>query len=186
MASLHTQEAWETIHQPFELAWWKEHVPKGHLRDEQFLPFVEEIRDWVEPEGLILDIGSGPRPFFPPCWVIEPLADEYRKFTPPEWWENVAVFNMAAENFVLEAKFNTIICWNCIDHTPNWREMLDVMVRVATPDARIALSTDFHPPFVGHPGFPRDVFMHEITERFNVVKTKEPFGRALAMMLTVK
>lgn len=173
------------MHQPFELNWWREHIPKGHLDDGQFLPFVKEIRDWIEPTGHVLDIGCGPRPFFPPCTAIDPLAGEYLRMTPPEWWAEVTVHSQAAEVAIPGLKADTIICWNALDHTIGWREILDRMVEYANPGARIALSTDFWPPFDGHPGYERDEFMSEMDKRFSVVKSREPFGRALALLMTV-
>lgn len=186
MTDLHSWDAWKSIHQPFELDWWKEAIPRGHLKDEDFIPFVQEIKDFVEPTGRVLDIGCGPRPFFPPCTVIEPLAEEYQKFSPPEWWQGVTVFNQPAEEPIPDQQFDTIICWNAIDHTIGWIEILNQIHNYCAPNARVAIATDFHPPFVGHPGFPRKVFMREIEKRFEIHKVKEPFGRALALLMTAR
>ena len=192
MDDLSTDSAWRELHQPFELAWWREHVPMGHFDEPGFTDFWNEVKAFIEPSGEVVDIGSGPRPPFAPCAVIEPLALEFYKFTPWEWWKGVEVFPHPAELLLDECvgRFDTVICWNCLDHTADWRRILDNMVAYGRPSARFAIATDFHPPFLGHPGYGRDEgearreFMWEIRKRFNIHKQREPFGRAMALLMT--
>ena len=183
---LRTWEAWHKIHQPFEIGWWKEQLAQGHSADPEHPARWDEVREWIEPRGDILDIGSGPRPPFAPCTVIDPLADEYRKITPPEWWEGVKSYALPAENRVLDLKADTIICWNCLDHTIGWRDILDNMLAYGRPGATFAVATDFWPPFDGHPGYPREDFEWEINQRFTTIKKREPFGRHLALLMKAK
>jgi hypothetical protein len=181
---LRSWDAWHTVHQPFELAWWKERLP-DHLASPGFEESWAEVKAFINPQGLVLDIGCGPRPPFAPCFVIEPLAVEYRSITPTEWWHDVVVRAHPAEYLAGDLMFsvNTIICWNCLDHTIGWKKILDNMLVYGTRDARYAVATDFYAPFVGHPGFDRDEFMSEIKKRFKIIEQREPLGRALALLM---
>jgi hypothetical protein len=183
--NLQSEEAWRTIHQPFELAWWKEAIAAGHPGFDEAQR--AEIKAFIKPRGRILDIGSGPRPLFRPCTVIEPLAEEYRTFVPEAWWSGVTIITTPAEQYIetLE-KFDTILCWNALDHAVGWIGILDSVASYSHAKTRIGVSTDFFPPFVGHPGFERTSFEAEIAKRFNVIERREPFQRAVALLLEVK
>lgn len=184
--NLRTWDAWHHIHQPFELNWWKEHLPNGHLDDPGFTAQWVEVRDWIQPTGHVIDIGCGPRPPFRPSTVIEPLAEQYMSITPPEWWDDVAVHSVPAENRVEGLKGDTLVCWNCLDHTIGWREILANMRYYANPGAKFAIATDFHEPFDGHPGYAPLDFHEEIRTHFNVRKRRAPFGREVALLLEAK
>jgi hypothetical protein len=191
VTDLRTWDAWHTQHQPYELEWWRRHLANGHSRDDaEFKRIWDEVREFIQPHGFVIDIGCGPRPPFAPCVVIEPLANEYLDLdsVKAEWWENVFVFSQPAEIklFRLMGEADTVICWNCIDHAIGWRNILDNMRAYARPDATIAVATDFFEPFLGHPGFPRDEFMAEIEQHFEIVEKREPFGRQLALRMKVK
>ena len=184
--SLRTMDAWHKVHQPFEIDWWKKHLPGGHCDDPGFTIQWDEVREFIEPHGDILDVGCGPRPPFVPCAVIEPLANAYQEIVPKEWWEGVTAYAQPAEVLIHNLRADTVICWNAIDHTIGWRTILDNILAYGRPGARFAIATDFYKPFVGHPGFPREEFMTEIHKRFHIHKEREPFGRALALLMTAK
>ncbi len=189
MGNLRTWEAWKDVHQPFEREWWRKALAEGHSRDDaEFAEHWAPAREFIKPKGRVLDIGCGPRPPFVPCTVIEPLAIEYRSMTPREWWLNVMVVAAPAEEFQLPfvGEFDTIVCWNALDHTVGWRRILDNMLAYGSADARFAIATDFHKPFDGHPGYEREDFDAEIEKRFKVIEKREPFGRALAMLMVAK
>lgn len=177
---LRTWDAWRTIHQPFELDWWTEQLANGHNADHG-----DEVRAFIEPQGVVIDIGSGPRPTFAPCVVIDPLAESYRKLR-PEWWNNVTVYAQPAEQRIDGLKGDTIVCWNALDHLIGWRDVLDNMMAYGREGARFAVATDFFDPFLGHPGFDRQEFDREIDRRFVVLKRREPFDRQLALLMTAK
>lgn len=184
MSDIRTWDAWHRDHQPFELQWWREHLD-NYRDDDAFAAQWVEVKDFIQPSGVIVDIGCGPRPPFKPCIVIEPLAEKYKEITPPEWWQGVVVYGHPAETIVddLVGGANTVICWNCIDHTIGWKDILDSMVVYGHTTTRYAIATDFWPPFLGHPGFEREEFMQEIKKRFNILEAREPFGRALALLM---
>ena len=189
-----TWESWHTRHQPYELAWWKEALKNGHsVEDASFELHWEPVKDFINPKGTVLDIGCGPRPPFASglygCVVIEPLAVEYREITPSEWWQGVMFYAQPAEQQIeaLIGCFDTVICWNCIDHAIGWREILDNMASYGHSYGTIyGLATDFHEPFLGHPGFERDEFMFEVEKRFEILEHRAPFGRDLALRMRRK
>lgn len=201
---LGTWQAWKDIHQRFELDWWAERLP-DHCADPGFTEQWREVIDFIKPAGAVLDIGCGPRPPFSPCSVIEPLANEYKKLVPQEWWAGVTAYDYKAEMVLpaLRGRFDTVICWNALDHAVGWRDILDNMLAYAKPGARFAVAADFYEPFIGHPGFDPDsrkrdrpsadmskaarlTFDREIAKRFKIVEFREPFGRALALLMVAK
>ncbi len=186
---LRSWDAWHQIHQVFELDWWRNALARGHYADDAaFEAQWARVREFIKPEGRILDIGCGPRPPFAPCAVIEPLADEYRAITSTIWWDEVEAYTRPAEKTLIELEglFDTIICWNALDHTIGWKDILDNMLAYGALGARFAIATDFFPPFAGHPGFPRGAFMNEIDKRFQIIDRREPFGRQLALLMVAK
>jgi SAM-dependent methyltransferase len=159
--------------------------------DARFNAWWGEIAEWIDPVTLghpLLDIGCGPRPPFAGT-VIEPLAKEYSRLVPPAWWSAVTPCPVPAETLVplFDRYFRMVLCWNCLDHTYDWRAILDNVVRYLAPGGRFALATDFREPSIGHPGYPRVEFLTEIQERFEVVKTREHFKeRDLCMVLKAR
>jgi hypothetical protein len=183
-----TWRDWHEVHQPFELRY---HTRLGipWCSDEaQFWGHWNSVFDFIgQTDGRSLDIGCGPRPPFGRGSVaIDPLADEYRKLAPSEWWEDIEVFAAPAETFVpdLEGGFDVVMCWNCLDHTIGWRDILANMARYGKPEAVFTLATDFREVHRGHPGFERDDFWAELGRHFEVVREAENFAsRDLALVL---
>jgi hypothetical protein len=139
MTDLRTWDAWRDVHQPWELRWWKEQLAQGHSRDDNgFARFWGEVIGFIRPDGRIIDIGCGPRPPFAPCAVIEPLANAYRELVPASWWEGVEVFAQPAEELIDGLRGDTIICWNCLDHTIGWS--MAVRTMHALPSLQIFFS----------------------------------------------
>lgn len=186
MTELRTWKAWTDIHQPFELQWWKKALKRGHCDDPGWSQFWKEIIDFIKPSGQLIDIGCGPRPPFAPSSVIEPLAEKYQEFTPADWWHDVTVYPIPAEQLIPGLHGDTIVCWNCIDHAIGWREIIANMTLYGNVGAKFALATDFHKAFHGHPGFEREEFMSEIDARFTIEDRREPFGRDLALLMRAR
>lgn len=189
MNDLRTWEAWQNVHQVFELGWWKEALEGGkHYADDAlFRDHYAAIKAFIEPFGEIIDIGCGPRPAFVPSTVIDPLAAAYQQFTPPAWWDGVTIHSRPAEERIEGLKGDTIVCWNCLNHLIGWRDVLDNMLAYGLPGARFAISTDFYEPFIGHPGFSRADFMAEIDKRFVINKRRYKIsGIDLALMMSAK
>jgi hypothetical protein len=185
-ADLQTWDAWGKIHQPFELEWWKSALEQGHSSDEAFFNHWGPIFNFINPRGDVIDIGCGPRPVFIPSTVIDPLALEYQKITPASWWLDVKVIAQPAEIPITGLLGDTIVCWNCIDHTIGWKDILNNMRSYGRPGAKFAVATDFYLPFIGHPGFVRTEFIEEIERRFVITETRELFDRQLALVMIAR
>jgi SAM-dependent methyltransferase len=182
-----TWQQWEERHQPFEFTYHYNEGVKWCANEEQMWSFWWKIFDFATFSGRVmgktLDIGCGPRPPLQVfregdnLTIIEPLADKYQKITPPEWWKGITVFSQPAEEFIddLQGTFDTILCWNCIDHTVGFDTILQNIFRYAKDDALIVLATDFHPPGIGHPGFTFDEFMYQLNTYFTIEKEEKNF-----------
>lgn len=175
---------WKEIHQPYELNYHKVAGVKWCSNEEQFQTFWDKIKKFIEPKGRVLDIGCGPRPPFKGT-CIEPLGDEYKKISPKEWWEDIELICKPAEEFIpeLEGQFDTVISWNCLDHTYNWREIIKNMRRYVKDDGIIAIATDMREPMLGHPSFKKEDFWSEIN-KMKIVHLKNNFQeREVALVL---
>ena len=192
-------EEWRAVHQPFELGYHKNTGIAWCSDEARFKEWWDGIADWIAdtrdsenyPPGFMglgrtLDIGCGPRPPFLGT-VIDPLAQEYVRHAPGGWWMGVGpIITTPAETHLpaLDDRFDTVVCWNCLDHTYDWRAILDNVVRYMKDDALFALATDFRPPHIGHPGYPQYEFHVEIHKRFKVLKSREHWrDRELCLVL---
>jgi len=184
---MRTWQDWEQIHQPFELDY---HATQGIAwcsDEKQFQDFWGTIFDFIGVEGECLDVGCGPRPpFGSGSTAIDPLAFRYKNLV-PQWWAGVTAYNQPAEGLVepLKGSFQTVMSWNCLDHTIGWRTILANLKAYGKKGAVYAIATDFKPPHTGHPGFERDDFFTEL-ERvgFTVTKYVEDFQeRDVALVL---
>jgi hypothetical protein len=183
-----TWQDWNAVHQPYELRY---HTRKGIewcSNEERFRGFWTAVFQFAgigSGQRTLLDVGCGPRPPFAryataaSVFAIEPLANEYRKLVPPEWWQGVVAFAQPAETFLpdLAGRCDAVMCWNCLDHTIGWRQILSNIAAYGSSDAVYAVATDFKPPAVGHPGFDRDEFFNELTKNFRIVEQREGFQR---------
>lgn len=182
---MRTWADWTNIHQPYELRYWTT-IGLPHLEDdERFQAWWEPIFEFVEPKGKKLDVGCGPRPpFGKDSTAIDPLIDSYKEMTPPEWWEGVYAISSRAEVRQQIGKFDTVMCWNCLDHTIGWKQILANLRFYAGKQGKVALSTDFNRSGQGHPGFEREDFFKELeTVGLEVVNYREDFqDRAIALV----
>lgn len=178
-------EEWQEIHQTFELDYHVNHGINWCSNEERFQTFWNEIRAFVGPYEKLLDIGCGPRPPFANSSVIEPLAEKYQEHAPSEWWEGIRVYNQPAERKVPRIKFDTVVIWNCIDHTYNWQKIIDNINGYLKDGGHLILATDFHEPTIGHPGVgDREKFIEYLNQYFTIVESKENFQeRDLALKM---
>jgi len=186
---MNTHEDWVNIHQPFELSYHRDEGINWCSNDDQFYSFWGGIKEFVKPEGETLDIGCGPRPPFEGATVIEPLADEYQKITPPEWWEGRKIYSQAAETVIpeLNGTFDTVICWNCLDHTPGWKLVLMNIADYLKDGGKFVLGVDHKEPSIGHPSFTRKELFQELNKYFILKEQRINFQeRDVALVLCKK
>ena len=185
---MRTWADWERIHQPFELGWHKRKGVALYSDDERFQGHCTSVFEFAgigDPtQHTFLEVGCGPRPALKrfatqgDMFAIEPLADEFKKITPPDWWAEVTAYAQPAETLVPElcGRCDVVMCWNCLDHTIGWREILANLAAYGSARTVYALGTDTcekRDPHVGHPGFEREDFLAELTRRFEVVEQRE-------------
>lgn len=177
-----TLDDWKNVHQPFELDY---HATKGiaWCSDEsRFHSYWAHILEFAGISGdeIALDIGCGPRPPLQDhvrhLTVIEPLAEEYQALTPPEWWEGIDVHSTPAEKKLKLGTFDLVLCWNCLDHTHDWKGILKNVHTYLKDDGVFILATDTKPPCIGHPSFPYEELLAEIGKYFRTEKEVHNFS----------
>lgn len=181
---------WTRTHQPFELRFhqgenyrWKDSTFYGQW-DEVFGRFMGLTRDCFTADQVLLDVGCGSRPvldwFTAPCekHFLDPLLSEYRQIEKmrPHWQDKpeATLHSQPAEVPCVElfGKCDFVNCWNVLDHTYDWRKILDNIRDYAKPGALVCIGTDFQSHGDGHPGIEdRRYFDDFIAEHFQVVKT---------------
>lgn len=178
---------WEQVHQPYELRYHSEQGIAWCRDDERFTGFWQPILDFVGVKGECLDVGCGPRPPLGfGSWAIEPLADAYRTLC-PEWWEGIQVVAGPAENLVIDfvGQFETVLCWNCLDHTIGWQQILANIASYGHAGTRFGFAMDFNPPSPGHPGFERAEFYAALGERFRILDERTDFQERQVALVCV-
>jgi len=190
------KEYWQKFYQEYEVIYWQRMGIEWCADEEQFENHWNSIKSWIgELDGEVLDIGCGARPPFDAI-CIEPLADEYKKIAPEEWWKGKEVYVQPAEDFIdkFEAKFDYVISWNSLDHAYDWRKVLDNMKRYVKKDGTIIISTDCRfgeekSYKVEHPqlGLSIEEFVNFIQNDFMIMKMeRKNVDRDLSLILKVK
>lgn len=167
---------WNEVHQPYEFDYHKHEGVKWCSNEEQFQTFWGTIKDFIKPKGKVIDIGCGPRPPFKNSTIIEPLAEKYQTFAPREWWEGITVYSQPAEVKIPKIKADTVVIWNCIDHTYDWRKIIDNANSYLKKGGTFVVATDIRPPCLGHPGVgDKDEFIKYLEKYFIIVEIRENF-----------
>lgn len=193
-----SQEYWKAHHQPYELRYHKDSGVNWCGDQTKFWNFWNDIFafigiNWNDIDGMnMLDVGCGPRPplhlfrKMNNVFLIEPLGYEYQKISPAEWWEGITLFSQPAETPVpdLKDKMDFVMCWNCLDHTYDWKAILDNIRGYLKKDGIFAFAVDTKTPGIGHPSFPREELMEYINKHFVIMKEQKDFmERDLAFIL---
>jgi hypothetical protein len=197
---------WQTTHQPFEL---KFHQKKNYRWDEAafvgqwnevFGKFLGLSQNQFEKSHILLDVGCGSRPvldwFTSPCekHFLDPLLSQYCQIDQmrPYWSSKpeATLHSQPAEKPCAEliGRCDFVNCWNVLDHTYDWRQILDNLRDYAKPGAIVCLGTDFQSHGDGHPGIEdRAYFDDFIAQNFKVVKTETNYvHREIALKLIRK
>lgn len=174
---------WKEIHQPYELNYHLSQGIKWCSDDSVFLPFWNNIKEFIQPKGEVLDIGSGPRPAFEGSTCIDPLIEEYKKATPESWWNGITGISGQAEKVIVGHLFGTVVIWNCLDHTESWKTVLHNALSQLKPEGKLAIGVDFKLPHVGHPGVPKEQFFEAISSLKELDRRENFQERDLAIIL---
>jgi SAM-dependent methyltransferase len=194
---------WRNEHQPFELEFhrgdnfrWHDE-PFMHQWDLVFGELCGLAPDGFEAGDVLLDLGCGSRPALdwfdetPRKVHLDPLLERYREI--PEvarFWQGERPEDCIAgpaEDLVpaLEGRCQFVLCWNVLDHTFDWREILQNVWRYVTPGGITCIGTDIEPNGPGHPGIEDPhAFGSFLASRFEILGRQQDFlGRELALVL---
>lgn len=186
------KEEWKEIHQPWELRYhqgnnfrnvdasWKAQW------DKIFIEFMEITPSHFTSEDILIDVGCGSRPcldWFDEGEVhnLDPLLSDFLKIEAMKrHWENkTLLYSQPAESLVesLVGKCDYVHCWNVLDHTYDWKQILENITLYSKKGGIVLLGTDLHStPHVGHPGIDnKDEFFRFVNDHFLVTKRKNGF-----------
>ncbi len=197
---------WDSVHQPFELRFhqkhnyrWDERAFRGQW-DEIFGRFLGYTQQHFSAGQTLIDVGCGSRPVLdwftgaPRKIFLDPLLDQYRQIDKMhEYWSAKrpdTLFSQPAEKMVptLAGQCDFVNCWNVLDHTYDWRLILNNIRDYAKPGARVCLGTDFASHGEGHPGIEdQDYFFRFVNEHFEIVAERRHYvHREIALHLRRK
>lgn len=199
-------QEWTQTHQPFELRFhqgenyrWKDSTFFAQW-DEVFGRFMGLSRGQFSSQHVLLDVGCGSRPvldwFTSPCEThfLDPLLASYRQIEQMRaFWQGKpeqTLHSQPAEKAcdALLGKCDFVNCWNVLDHTYDWRLILNNLRDYAKSGALVCLGTDFQSHGDGHPGIEdRKYFDDFIAQHFEVLATRENYiHREIALKLRRK
>jgi len=194
---------WQRIHQPFELRFhqgtnyrWSDETFWAQW-DEVFGSFLGLSPNLFGEKAVLLDLGCGSRPvldwFTTDCekYFLDPLLSEYLKIESMQthWCGKPAErllsqpAEVSAEHLVGKCDF--VNCWNVLDHTYDWREILSHVTNYVRPGGLVCIGTDFRAHGEGHPGIDDPAhFRRMIDAHFDVVDRRENYvHREVALKL---
>lgn len=150
---------WRTA-QFLELHWWKRYLrgknPADYLSDKRayWQRVLTEIGHETVAGANVLDAGCGPAGIFillhdvEKVTALDPLLDHYNDnldiFT-PDAYPSVNFITAPLETVQLEkAPYQTIYCFNAINHVADWEFSFDRLTDWAATGTRLIISSDVH------------------------------------------
>lgn len=148
------------VAQFLELHWWRRYLRSKtaatYLSEKQayWQRVLTEIGHERSPGKNALDAGCGPAGIFillhetEKITALDPLLDHYQEnlevFT-PEQYPGVNFISAPLETAVLDqAPFDTIYCFNAINHVSDWEASFDQLSSWAAPGTQLIISSDVH------------------------------------------
>lgn len=194
---------WEKFHCRWQLESQKR--PTYRWDDEHFNrqwsvifgEFMGFRRNHFKSDDTLLDLGCGSRPAFD--WFsdsavkyhLDPLLAEFYKIREVKrFWEGKpddSMLAMPAETPIkwLYDSCSFVNCWNVLDHTYDWKKIMENIAAYAKSGSYVCIGTDFKSHGIGHPGIDDcDAFRFFIEQYFRIEKEeKDLLGRELALIL---
>ena len=199
------EKEWREKHQAFELKFHQGDNYRWH--DKLFVPpweqnfgnFLGLAPDQFGPDEKILDIGCGSRSAFAAyftsgeIWNLDPLAAQYlsipevAKHWTPDLRERLIAAPAEQLQPELVGECSFVNCWNCLDHSYNWREIIENIIVYASPGAVIALCTDTKEHGAGHPGIDSvSDLLRYFFEYMEIEKLEINYGKTVIRDLAIK
>ena len=197
---------WMAQDQPFELEFhqhdnyrWNDGWFDSHWQ-AIFARFMGFTRDSFGDNQILFDLGCGSRPcldwFTGECrkYHLDPLLNDYLTIKQVRhYWEGKptrTLLSQPAEQFVSElaGECDFVNCWNVLDHTYDWRAILENIRRYLRPGGTVCLGTDFKSHGLGHPGIDDPgYFFRFIETHFDVLKQEDHYAdREIALRLSAR
>ena len=148
---------WRTA-QYLELRWWQWYLrgqsPAHYLANKRayWQRLLDQLAVSVIQNARVLDAGCGPAGIFAllhdrqRVTALDPLLSRYERlpiFSTASYPE-VTFSAEALEQTTLATPFDTIYCFNAINHVADWEASLDALTRLAQPGTRLVLTSDVH------------------------------------------
>jgi SAM-dependent methyltransferase len=144
--------------QKLEIWWWKKYldrkVPSEYLSKKQV--YWHKILDLtgISPgSGVrILDAGCGPAGIFTVlghCAVdaLDPLLEQYERKLPifkRRDYPHTRFIPQKLEDFIARDSYETVFCFNAINHVDDIQKGIDVLTKVVAPTGNLVVSVDTH------------------------------------------
>jgi SAM-dependent methyltransferase len=197
------REEWSQRHQPFELRFhqgqnyrWDDDAFFAQW-DEVFGRFLGLRKDAFGPGSVLLDVGCGSRPVLDwftgesQKYFLDPLLAEFcriERMSP--YWRGKSpdtLFSQPAEQPITQlfGRCDFVNCWNVLDHTYDWRQILQNVRDYARPGGLVCIGTDFRAHGDGHPGIDdRGYFDRFLGDHFRLDAVRSDYvHRELALKL---
>lgn len=141
-----------------ELLWWRWYLwgkPAGgylHWKRRYWSAFFRRFAMELNPAGRLLEVGSGPAGAFlilpqEHLTVVDPLAGPYRRQFAQLSGSVVCDGDLVSEPFEKwesQERFDSIYCFNAINHTADLDICVAKMAQLLRPGGRLYLSVDCH------------------------------------------
>jgi 2-polyprenyl-6-hydroxyphenyl methylase/3-demethylubiquinone-9 3-methyltransferase len=151
------RKRWQ-LAQFLEFRWWKRYLrgqdPTDYLRRKQayWARVTDELGLEIRPGERVLDAGCGPAGIFihlhdrQEVTALDPLLSSYDRLTifDRQRYPGVRFVEQALEEAGQLGSFDTIYCFNAINHVADWEASLDVVTRLARAEGRLILTSDVH------------------------------------------
>ena len=144
--------------QQLEWRWWRRYLRRRSLPDylSQKRAYWQRtfaaLRISFRPAERVLDAGCGPAGAFiylhdtQRLTALDPLLERYASlpiFDPADY-PTVRFVPAPLETHGLRPPFDTICCFNAVNHVRDWSASLDALTELAAPHTRLLLSSDVH------------------------------------------
>lgn len=162
-----------------------------------FGEFMAFRRNQFNSDDALFDVGCGSRPaldwFEGPVrkYHLDPLLAEFVKIQEVRgFWQGKpeeSMLAMPAETPIewLHDSCSFVNCWNVLDHTYDWKKILENIASYTKAGAFACIGTDFQSHGIGHPGIDNYDSFRWFVEEFFIVEKEEKnlMGRELALNL---